>query len=206
MDTAFERSVNWNVVDSLKTLPVETIREMVRKDRLPYSVMLLNVRGDLNVGMIVRTALLCGASGFHLLGNSKMDRRSTVGAHHYFPKYHVRTSLFEIENSPHTLAERLIEYFRENFLVPVFCENFPSSVSVFSSEFSDKIRAFRNRGVEPCFVFGEESLGIPTAVLKAAFEAIPESFVVSIPQRLPLRSFNVSASAAIILSNVANIM
>jgi tRNA G18 (ribose-2'-O)-methylase SpoU len=206
MDTAFERSVNWNVVDGLKAFPIETIREMVREDRLPYSVMLLNVRGDLNVGMMVRTALLCGASGFHLLGNSKMDRRSTVGAHHYFPRYHIRTTLSEIENSPQTLANDLVDYFYEHRLVPVFCEIFPSSVCVFSNAFSDRLLRLREQNIEPCFVFGEESLGIPTVVLEHVIERIPESFVVSIPQRLPLRSFNVSASAAIILANVANIL
>src|SRR5205085_7526881 len=49
----------------------------------PAAVCCLNLKGDNNLGMIIRTASNFGMSKVIILGRRNYDRRTTVGMHNY---------------------------------------------------------------------------------------------------------------------------
>ena len=73
----------WNVRDDLKEHSLEELREVQNVDTIPFAVCVVNVLGDLNVGMILRSACCFGAEKFFIIGRRKFDRRSAVGAQNY---------------------------------------------------------------------------------------------------------------------------
>jgi hypothetical protein len=79
-DTA---SKHFNVADVYKNNSYQKNVEICRKDRLPFSVGTINITGELNVGMMIRSACLFGAEKFYTFGRKKYDKRSTVGAENY---------------------------------------------------------------------------------------------------------------------------
>ena len=75
----------WNVHDRYKNRSLDELSLIQSQASLPFAVCILNLTGDLNVGMIVRTACTMGASEAILFGRRKYDKRSTVGAQNYMP-------------------------------------------------------------------------------------------------------------------------
>ena len=52
---------NYNVLDEYKNLSLEEIREIQSRSSLPFAICGFNIAGSLNIGMMIRTALLMGA-------------------------------------------------------------------------------------------------------------------------------------------------
>ena len=73
----------YNVHDHLKAYDVPTLKDITEQDRLPFAVCIINLVGDLNTGIIIRTANLMGAEKVFVFGRRRYDRRSTVGSHNY---------------------------------------------------------------------------------------------------------------------------
>lgn len=72
-----------NVIDQFKGLSNQEIRDILSKKRRPFSIMLLNLKYDINFGAMIRTNnALCG-SEIYMVGSKKFDRRGSVGTHHY---------------------------------------------------------------------------------------------------------------------------
>ncbi|MFZ9885150.1 MAG: hypothetical protein ACO3ON_06810 [Ilumatobacteraceae bacterium] len=78
----------FNVLSDLQHLSVDELRELAKSKQLPYAVALANITGDLNTGVMIRTACVLGAERVFLFGKKKYDRRSTVGAHNYIELAH----------------------------------------------------------------------------------------------------------------------
>lgn len=170
----------WNTRDEYKDFTLEQLREVCALDRLPFAVCAINVTGDLNIGIMLRTACLLGAERFIVYGRKKYDRRSTVGAHNYLDvvTYESKVSKHDIELDYSYFMPLMKEY----DYYPVFFETGGTSIHNMD---------FRQLGPgKPCLVFGNEGLGIPQELTR-------DQIVVSIPQRGVLRSLNVSAAASI---------
>lgn len=145
---------------------------------LPFAVCIVNVTGDLNTGIIVRTASLMGAECVIVAGRRIYDKRSTVGAQNYIPVHRV-DCLVDETTVDYDAVERTITQLG---YTPVCVEHGGTLVRKFDFRSVDR----------PCLIFGNEGFGLPE-------EFTSRHRCVSIPQRGVLRSFNVSSAAAIVI-------
>lgn len=181
-----EKAVSFNVVDELQGAPLEDIKRVARETSLPFAVAIANITGDLNTGMLIRTACVFGASQIYIFGRRKYDRRSTVGAHHYVP----------IESYPNVPDEHapfnwdnMLQLIRVNGWTPVIIEQGGAPLSVL-----DHLPT-----PPPCLVFGPEDSGIPASVCES-------EVCYTIYQPGILRSLNVAVAAGIAMHHVANLV
>ena len=173
----------FNVRDEYKDNTVEQNQNICKSDRLPFSVGAINVAGDLNVGMMLRSACLLGAENFYIFGRKKFDARSTVGAENYMNI--VQYTFDDPIHADLSIAMKLQEVSTTRGHTVILCDTG-------GIELSSKTTWKFYKDENPLFIFGSESHGIPDAVSKVF------RMKVSIPQRGVLRSFNVSAAMNII--------
>jgi tRNA G18 (ribose-2'-O)-methylase SpoU len=152
---------------------------------------MINVTGELNVGMALRSASLLGAENFYIFGRKKFDARSTVGAENY-----INIVQYSYDD-PMTADEHILAELRElnKTHSVILCEHGGYMLSE-----NDFGWAYEERP-SPVFIFGSESHGIPKLITdQVASDGYPEYEFerISIPQRGVLRSFNVSAAMAIV--------
>lgn len=167
-----------NVRDDLKGNTVEQNQEIARSTAKPFAVATFDLKGDLNLGTIMRTAHLCGAKEFFILNHRQWDRRSAVGVHNYMP-VHKHDECKTWEDTNLMLVKR--GYF------PVVVEQGGMDWKRWKKIW--KWKRYLPYIGKPCFIFGPEDSGFP--------ETWPRH--VSLKQAGVTRSFNVSAAAAIIL-------
>lgn len=179
-------SKHWNVHDNLKGLSIEELREVNEKDRLPFAVCAINVTGDLNVGIMLRTACVMGAERFFIIGRRKYDKRSTVGAYNYMDVVRVDALDEDLELKVDIFRQIMDEYSYK----PVMFET--NGVDITKNFSVNSIKPWK-----PCLVFGNEGMGLPAGLLTKS------DIVVSIPQRGVLRSLNVSSAASMAMYEVA---
>jgi len=165
-----------NVHDDIKTLSVEELKASVDSDRLPFDVMAFNLTGDGNIGSIVRSSILHGASKVIVFGRRVYDRRSSVGAENYI-------DVERIDGFVKNTADFSIDAFKSiidrNSYFPVFIEQGGTHLQ----DFDWKVPT----GKRMLLVVGNETNGIPNDVMTSV-----DGNVVSIPQRGVIRSFNVA--------------
>lgn len=176
---------SFNVRDELKLLSVEELKEVSKSDRLPYRVCSINIEGDLNIGMMIRTSFLLGAERFYVYGRRKFDRRSLVGAQNYLDI--VRVS--GLDNLGNIGYNKFLDFCNEENMYPVLIET--GGESLLGFDWHDIINNPEQK--IPCFVFGNEASGFPDDFLRSPLKKI------SIPQLGVLRSFNVAAAASMVL-------
>ena len=177
-------SNHYNVRDEFKNNTVQENIAICNKDRLKFSVGCINITGELNIGMMLRSACLFGAENFYIFGRNKFDKRSTVGAENY-----INIVQYVFDDPIHAdrdIAKKLKEVRTTMGHTIVLCETG-------GIELSSKTTWDFYKNENPLFLFGSESHGIPEAVSKAF------RIKVSIPQRGVMRSFNVSAAMNIII-------
>lgn len=167
----------FNVMTELQHLSVEELRAIAKTRQMPYAIALANVTGDLNTGVMIRTACVLGAERVFIFGKKKYDRRSTVGAHHYIEVAH-----FESDTETHPFEwEDAMQIIRVNGYTPVLIEQGGAPLY----EFSPAALA-----TPPCLVFGAEETGIPSTLCAT-------ELCYTIPQPGIVRSLNVSTAAGI---------
>jgi tRNA G18 (ribose-2'-O)-methylase SpoU len=186
-------SNHFNVADEFKNNTVEDNIEICNRDRLPFSVGAINIAGDLNIGMMIRSACLMGASNFYIFGRKRFDKRSTVGAEKY-----MNIVQYNYEAPLH--ADELILHDLLKLKHPIFaCEQ--GGLELGSPRCI--IEYHRVSNMHPLFLFGSESHGIPEVILnRKTTGVVPVEYQftrISIPQRGVLRSFNVSAAMNIVI-------
>lgn len=177
------KTTSFNVIDAYKHLPVEEIKQIAEAHQLPFAVGLANITGDLNTGVIIRTACVFGAEKVFIFGRRKYDRRSTVGAHHYVDvvshtTLNTPSESFDWSGMLHTI--------RVNGYTPVLIEQGGAPLQTLNVSLHTPI----------CLVFGAEDTGIPQAVCDS-------EICYSIPQPGILRSLNVSTAAGIAIWHTA---
>jgi tRNA G18 (ribose-2'-O)-methylase SpoU len=155
----------------------------------------------------MRTSQLCGVNKYIIFGRKKYDKRSTTGAHHYVNVVACEALDNEyIEKGEYKLDPKLfLEVMDEHKLVPVFLEQEPGSIIFSDVNWNKQLKPIKEIGREICFIFGNEGDGIPPYILEAG-KKIPGSFVITISQLGVSKSFNVAASAAIVLYNFKEFM
>lgn len=186
-----------NVHDEYKSLTIPERRTICASDALPYEVVILNVTGELNVGNIIRSASLCGATRVRVLGRRKYDKRGTVGAENYID---VIRETFVSENDPLKLqCDNIFTYFEENNLFPIFVEQYDNlCLKVTNDNLDLVLHSIQDHGYTPIVVFGNENRGIPFELIAMYMQP----YVWELNQRGVIRSFNVGSTAAIVLYKI----
>jgi len=179
---------DWNVADEFKNMTLDQIQDIQKRESLPFAVAALNLTGGLNLGSIIRSAVIFGAEKFFIVGKRRYDRRSTVGAQNYIDIEYIEEDVNDIEGQKNILDKVGEEY------NPIFIEQ--GGTDITSHQFQ-----YWNRC---CFIFGEEGTGIPASMIDVARQyAHDDNRVLTIDQIGVLRSLNVSAAAAIVMHKVA---
>jgi tRNA G18 (ribose-2'-O)-methylase SpoU len=201
-----------NIQSHMKSHDAKFVKKYSQSMTLGYCVLTLSICGNLNVGTIMRTAQLLGADTCIVFGKRKFDERSAVGATKYMDVKRVfglmNGQLIDSESDKVSYNERIIDpmvfhdYLVQNNLVPVFLEQTSDAIYDNDVNWKKMEQILYRSGIQTkkfCFVFGNEGDGIAKDVLNQGLQ-IEGSFVIAIRQLGVLASFNVSASAAIILS------
>jgi tRNA G18 (ribose-2'-O)-methylase SpoU len=178
-------SNHYNVRDEYKDNTYEQNIAITASEQLKFSVGCINVTGELNIGMMIRSACLLGAENFYIFGRKKFDKRSTVGAEKYI---NIVQYTFDDPIHADTEINNRLEYLLKWNTI-VLCEQGGDEIGTqrMATKYSEEI-------VNPLFVFGSESHGIPKLIANNN-----HFYKVSIPQRGVLRSFNVSSAMNIIV-------
>jgi len=195
---AMDDSNFWNVHDELKGLTLEQLQEVQSKESFPFAVCVLNLTGDLNTGMIARTACIHGAEEFIIFGRRKYDKRSTVGAQNYMKV--TRIEGFKQWSKFNLCADKFNKAMDDLGYYPVAVEQDGARLDLLNAGEWTEILAHQAPYKKPCLVFGNENQGIPEDILNECI------YTLSLPQRGVLRSMNVSAAAAIAIYQVSNEM
>ena len=178
-------SNHYNVRDEYKTNTYEQNVAITISEQRPFSVGAINITGELNVGMMIRSACLLGAENFYIFGRKKFDKRSTVGAEKY-----INIVQYTVDDPIHAdteINERLMYLLKWNSVI--LCEHGGREIGSYRTK-----QLYKEEVDRPLFVFGSESHGLPEVVVNNE-----HFYKVSIPQRGVLRSFNVAAAMNIIL-------
>jgi tRNA G18 (ribose-2'-O)-methylase SpoU len=172
------------VRDEYKDNTYEQNVAITMSEQRRFSVGCINITGELNIGMMIRSACLLGAENFYIFGRKKFDKRSTVGAEKYINI--VQYSYDDPMTADMEINERLEYLLKWNSVI--LCEHGGREIGSYRTK-----QLYKEEVEHPIFVFGSESHGLPEVV-----SSNPHFYKVSIPQRGVLRSFNVSAAMNII--------
>jgi tRNA G18 (ribose-2'-O)-methylase SpoU len=182
-------SQNFNVREELKGNTVEQNQLIAKNSTKNFAVATFNLKGDLNLGTIMRTAHLTGACDFFIWGHRGWDRRSSVGVQNYINV--VRDDQVIDYKSAHAFLCKQLPDGSWRHYRPVVVEHG-------GQDLDDWLRNFREMGdfnstkgcnmVPPCFIFGPE-------------EGFPSDWPahIELKQLGVTRSYNVGSAAAIVL-------
>ena len=202
-----------NIAERFRAMTTTQIREAIAPQQLPFAIMAVNITICLNIGNMIRSAILCGASKFIVFGRRKIDARACVGAQNYITIEKLGAipdaSLIQFEEL--TAAETddildsqaFIDFIIANNYLPVFIEQDKFSRPATTGAIKDILQRARTLGRTPLFIFGSEGFGIPRNLLDTRLRGgIDLSYTLELKQRGCIRSFNVANCCSIICYKV----
>jgi tRNA G18 (ribose-2'-O)-methylase SpoU len=184
---AEDKKREFAVLDPFKDMSVEELAAIQMESAFPFSVCLLNVTGELNVGSIIRTSCTMGAQEVILFGRRWYDKRSAVNAWAYQKITRVEGLL---DDGLSIDCEVFWNFIEEGNYNPIFVETGGTPLQDFN--WRNYFPREKFCGLRPLLVLGTERSGIPEELLKG-------ERVVSIPMVGVLRSMNVSNAAAMVM-------
>ena len=182
--------MSFNVHDSYKNLSVEELKALSDTTRLPYSICLMNLEHDLNIGNCIRSAHIFGAETVYIFGRRRYDLRSTVGANHY-------TNIIKYDFDEITDLDAISKSFNNMInkydLMPMLIEKTDRSIDI---DTMGEWLSDADSGNKPCLVFGNENSGIPSCLTD-------KYYCFHIPQRGVIRSLNVASAASVAMYEIS---
>jgi tRNA G18 (ribose-2'-O)-methylase SpoU len=163
-----------------------------------FSVGLFNLKGDKNVGTIIRSGESFGASEFVLFGDPSFDVRSAVGCHNRNTIVYAMKD-FNVEDIEANRISQFISYIKNNNKFPIFIEQ--GGVDIEDVKWQ-MFTESSDGGKQIMFIFGNEATGINSEL----YNHFPESPIVSISTCGLVRSLNVACCASIIFYDFYNKM
>jgi len=170
------RPIKYNVHTVFQSKSKEAIQEISRKTSLPIHLMLLNLDGNMNIAMSIRSAAVLGCSDVWVIGRRKYDARPEVGSKNYITVHKLLTI------DPDT-------FFTDQGLQPIVIEQGGKAIE--EMNFKPIIQDMR----PVCFIMGSESHGFS----KEWLHKLSRAPRITISQYGIVRSLNVSIAASIIL-------
>jgi tRNA (guanosine-2'-O-)-methyltransferase len=170
--------LKYNVHNCLQEIPNHMVQAIAKQMSIPLAVLLLNLDGNMNIAMSIRSAVALGCSDIYIVGKRQYDSRGAVGAKNYITIHRYK----EVDPS---------QFFQDNKLLPILIEQAGTPIEEFSFKpyFEESMD-----GYKPVIIMGSESDGIPPEWLSCHLG--PR---VTIPQMGVLRSLNVSIACSIVL-------
>ena len=169
--------LKYNVHNCFQEMPNDKVKIIAKKFQIPLAVMLLNLDGNMNIAVSIRTATAMGCSDVYIVGKRRYDARGTVGAKNYI--------------TIHRFAEiDPTAFFQEHKLLPILVEQGGTPLD----EFSFKPYIEESETWKPVIIMGSESHGIPQDWLHPRLGPC-----ITIPQMGILRSLNVSVASSMVL-------
>ncbi|WP_461024797.1 TrmH family RNA methyltransferase [Thalassiella azotivora] len=158
-----------NVVDRYRYWTVEAVVADLDTRRHPLHVAIENLRHDLNIGSVVRTANAFNLAGVHVVGRRRWNRRGAMVTDRYLHVHH------------HPDAAALAAWAHAVGLPLLGLDNVPDAVPLETADLPERA----------VLVLGQEGSGLSDDALAACDE------VLSIAQFGSTRSLNAGAAAAI---------
>lgn len=171
------REIKYNVHSHLQHRTVQQNNRFSKQCSLNYVVVLINTVGDKNIGMMIRTSQIMGASKVYIIGRRKFDARTLVGSNKYI----------EIEKHLDIPDPRILlqQY------SPICVEQGGCMIDTVQWKLYSQQKPI-------AFILGAEDTGIPEYFIKQCSEM--EGFKrISIPQYGVIRSLNVTTAHSIVL-------
>lgn len=195
------RTQRKNVRDDIQDLATEQIKEIHKINGFPDAVAALNLSGDINVSIIVRTLGVFGLSRMFVIGKRNFNSLANVGMQNYLEitKIPCTEGVKNERYDMPALTSAFYELSKEYILV--FVEQHSPDLTVPQDhllslrDFRTRIRAQKSQ-LPLLFVMGSEGTGIPAELINA----FPAGYVVEIPQRGVGRSLNVATACAVVLA------
>ena len=170
------KAIKWNVHTPFQSLTPKRSSEIATRLAIPVHLMLLNLDGNMNIAMSIRTAAVLGCSDVWIVGRRKYDARPEVGSKNYI----------RVHKIPSLDPNR---FFEEQGIQPILVEQGGTSIEDMN------FKSFIRHKTQLCFIMGSESHGIP----KEWLVALKNEPRLTISQYGLVRSLNVSIAASIIL-------
>ncbi len=168
----FDSNAKRNVTDQLAWAKREDILETINPNKIPVSLLLVNIDRDNNIGNIIRSANTFGVQEVLIYGRKKFDRRTSVGAEFFMQFRHIR---FIEEIAP----------LKQEFDLILGLEQTESSVELHSYQWPE------NQNI--LISVGNEGKGLPQEILDICDTNL------EIEQYGTTRSLNVSVATGIVL-------
>jgi tRNA G18 (ribose-2'-O)-methylase SpoU len=163
-----------NVVDEYKWMSDEAILKDLEDKRHNFSILLCNIKRDINIGSAIRSHATFLGQDIILYGHKRFNRVSCLGTYAYSIIKHLKY----VEEIDMILGQ---------YDEVIGCDHIPGkSVSIWDSQFDYSKRTL--------FCFGHEEDGIPPELMERCHR------LVHIPIFGVTSSFNVAVSAAIVMN------
>lgn len=175
--------IKYNVHSILQHKGKEELKDIAEKLAVPVHLMLLNLDGNMNIAMSIRSAAVLGASDVWIVGRRSYDARPEVGAKNYI-RVHKIDSLCAQGQDP-------VAFFKSIGVQPYLIEQGGQALE----DMKFPLGGTGGDSLPPCFIMGSESHGIDPKTL-AALADVPR---ITISQYGLVRSFNVSIAASIVM-------
>ena len=163
-----------NVIDKYKSMTDDQIREDISKNKNPIAVCMEHWNGDFNIATLIRNANAFNVEKVFYLGKKKIDRRGTVGTHHYVDIIYMSDGVRELVD------------LKEHYTFVAIDNNIPNT---------EKLHKFSWNKLEkpPLVFFGEEGVGLTEEILNLC------DYRIEIQQYGSVRSLNVGTSSGLVL-------
>jgi tRNA G18 (ribose-2'-O)-methylase SpoU len=142
-----------------------------QSNRLPFSVAVVNMSKEMNIGSLLRTAHAAAARELLLVGEPSFNTYAAATADKW-------TDVTYLEST-----EDLVAHARQEKMALVSVERDGRAVDLFAAAYPAR----------PIFVFGAEKFGVPADVLDAS------ALIVQIPQWGLVPSLNVAAAGSVVI-------
>jgi len=167
-----------NVVDELKKLSVEEIKDYCTTNTIDASVAMVNISGDFNFSTMVRNANFFGfRSVYHIANSKRWDKRGSVGTHNYTPIYH------------YSNFDEFIYDAKSKDCCLIGIEN---NIPQFDYK-TINLYDYRQYIQNTIFIFGEENSGLDNTILEQV------DYIMTIPGYGSVRSLNVGTASGIVM-------
>lgn len=177
--------LKYNYLNILQEQSPEFVKKISNNLCKNYSIATFNVKGDLNLGTMIRTSLYFNCKKVYYFRDKKFDRRYCIGTNHYMN--------LEYINIP--FNDWLVNY----NIYPVFIEQGGEDLS--KNLLKEHLINSKDKDKEFCLIFGNENSGIPNNLLSLGYP------VVTIPStNVVPRSLSVSMSCGIVLYELSKVI
>ncbi len=168
----FDPNAKRNVIDQLAWVKKEDVLSTINPQKIPVSLLLVNIERDNNIGNIIRSANTFGVEEILIYGRKKFDRRTSVGAEYFLPFRHIRF----VED---------LKSLKDEFDLMIGLEQTKDSIELHSYQWPQTKKTL--------IAVGHEGQGLPKEIVQLCDSTL------EIEQYGTTRSLNVSVATGIVL-------